>query len=72
MMATGVDDLCSLKIISLNISGLRKKTKHISLLIAKYKPDFICLQETNVNDYYLERQIIELLKLNHTSCLFQL
>ena len=70
MMATGVDDLCSLKIISLNISGLRKKTKHISLLIAKYKPDFICLQETNVNDYYLERQIIELLKLNHTSCFF--
>ena len=70
MMATGVDDLYSLKIISLNISGLRKKTKHISLLIAKYKPDFICLQETNVNDHYLERQIIELLKLNHTSCFF--
>ena len=67
-MATDVVDSASLKILSLNISGLWRKTKHISYLINKYKPDFIFLQETNiVHDLYTEKTL-ELLRLEQSFC----
>ena len=69
-MAADVVDSSSLKILSLNISGLRKKTNNVSILIIKYKPDFIFLQETNINSIFLERQVIESLKLEPNSCFF--
>ena len=49
------------KVISLNISGLRKKTKFVKHIIIKYKPDILCLQETNINDdYNRNKSIFEL------------
>ncbi len=66
----GNENSVSLKVISLNINGLRNKTKHISLLLSKYRPDFIFLQETNINDHFTERQIIELLHLDSGTCFF--
>ena len=69
-MAANVDDSSSLKILGLNISGLRKKTHNLSLLIIKYKPDFILLQETNINNTYLENKAIESLKLDPNTCFF--
>ena len=68
----GSENSVSLKVISLNINGLRNKIKHISLLLSKYRPDFIFLQETNINDHFMERQIIELLRLDSETCFFQL
>ena len=63
-MATNqATDLCKLdlKILSLNISGLRKKTRFLKHLINQNKPDIICLQETNINDdYYRNKSIYEL------------
>ena len=50
-----------LQILSLNISGLRKKTIFLKHLINQYKPDIICLQETNINDdYFRNKSIYEL------------
>ena len=69
-MATSVSDSVSLRILNLNISGLRSKTNHVSLLIVKYKPDFILLQETNVDNDYLKGQVIESLKLDKDNCFF--
>ena len=69
-MTANVDDSSSLKILGLNISGLRKKTHNLSLLMIKYKPDFILLQETNVNNSYLESKVIESLKLDPNTCFF--
>ena len=69
-MATDVVDSASLKILSLNISGLRNKTKHILYLINKYKPDFIFLQETNINNLYTEKTTLELLRLEQSFCFF--
>ena len=69
-MSADVVDSLSLKILSLNISGLRKKTNNVSILIIKYKPDFIFLQETNINTIFLERQAIESLKLEPSTCFF--
>ena len=66
-MATDVVDSASLKILSLNISGLWSKTKHILYLIKKYKPDFVFLQETNINDLYTEKTL-ELLRLEQSFC----
>ena len=37
-----------LKILSLNISGLRNKTAFLKHTMCKYTPDFVCLQETNI------------------------
>ena len=69
-MAANVDDSSSIKILGLNISGLRKKTHNLSLLMIKYKPDFILLQETNINNTYLESKAIESLKLDPRTCFF--
>ena len=69
-MAANVDDSSSLKILGLNISGLRRKTHNLSLLIIKYKPDFILLQETNINNSFLESKVIESLKLDPNTCFF--
>ena len=47
-----------LKIVSLNISGLRKKTKFVKYFLSKYKPDILCLQETNVNNEFIKNRCI--------------
>ena len=47
-----------IKIISLNISGLRTKTKFVKHILIKYKPDILCLQETNINDDYNRNKAI--------------
>ena len=47
-----------LKIIILNISGLRTKTKFVKHILIKYKPDILCLQETNINDDYNRNKAI--------------
>ena len=41
--------MTELKLISLNIKGLRNKHMHIIDLIKTHKPDFILLQETNID-----------------------
>ena len=42
--------MTELKLISLNIRGLRNKCFQIIDLIKRYKPDFILLQETNIDN----------------------
>ena len=46
-----------LKILTLNISGLRKKTNFLKYIIQKYKPDIVCLQETNISDNYHKNKV---------------
>ena len=48
-----------LKIISLNISGLREKTAFVKHLIFKHKPHILCLQETNIRDDYNRNKIYD-------------
>ena len=60
MMAN--DRQSSLKIISLNVCGLRGKTRQLGQLIAKYAPDIVCLQETNVSDKFTQTKIESELK----------
>ena len=47
-----------LRLLSLNIRGLGKKTKYLLRIIRKYKPDITCLQETNVNNSYKQNKIM--------------
>ena len=47
-----------LKILSLNVRGLRSKTHFIKHLLCKYKPDIICLQETNIHDDHTRNTVI--------------
>ena len=50
-----------LKVLTLNISGLLKKAKHIKQIIRDFKCDFLLLQETNIrNDYMRDKLIFEL------------
>ena len=44
-----------LKIITLNIKGLRNKTNQIKNLIRHFRPDFLLLQETNINTTKMKR-----------------
>ena len=59
-----------LKILSLNISGLRNKTCFLKQIIYKYKPDVICLQETNISDKYFENKALYDLGLDKDKCVF--
>ena len=45
-------------ILTLNISGLQQKTKHIKQLLKDTYCDFIFLQETNIKDTYTEEQTL--------------
>ena len=57
-MATRVRDIQQpLSILSLNVRGLTLKTHHINILIRKYKPDFLCLQETNIDNKHKEQTV---------------
>jgi len=51
----------TLTLLSLNIRGLRRKTRHITDLIETHRPDFVLLQETNIHDkklqQHMERQL---------------
>ena len=59
-----------LKILSLNISGLRKKTSYLRQIISKYCPDIICLQETNISDDYSKYKALYELGLDKEICFF--
>ena len=59
-----------LKILSLNISGLRNKTCFLKQIIYKYRPDVICLQETNISDKYFENKALYDLGLDKDKCVF--
>ena len=59
-----------LKILSLNISGLRKKTKFLKHLITQNKPDIVCLQETNISDNYSKNKAIYELGVEHNRSFF--
>ena len=59
-----------LKILTLNISGLRKKTSFLRHIIHKYKPDIVCLQETNISDNYSMNKAIYELGLKSENCFF--
>lgn len=39
----------SIKVLTLNIRGLKSKIEKVKNLILKQKPDFLCLQETNID-----------------------
>ena len=57
-MATDVKEVKQqLNILSLNVKGLRGKTHQINILIRKYRPDFLCLQETNINNKHIEKTV---------------
>ena len=51
-------NMLDLKILSLNISGLRKKTSFLKQIIKNQRPDIICLQETNINDNYNKNKVL--------------
>ena len=53
-----------LKIISLNICGLAKKATYLKNLIIKHKPDFLCLQETNIHNKQISDRFLFELGLN--------
>ena len=53
-----------LKIISLNISGLREKTAFVKNIIFKNKPHILCLQETNIKDDYNRNKVFDKLGLD--------
>ena len=55
-----------LRLLSLNIRGLERKLPQLTSLIAKYRPDIVTLQETNVNTYYNKQAIETKLKLHNT------
>ena len=55
-----------LRLLSLNIRGLESKMHHLTNLIAKYRPDLVILQETNVSDNYSRQAIVTKLKLQNT------
>ena len=60
------DRQASLKIISLNVCGLRGKTRQLGQLISKFAPDIVCLQETNVRDKYTQTKIESELKVKNS------
>ena len=73
MAAADQANYCSkldLKILSLNISGLRNKTCYLKQIISKHRPDFICLQETNISDKYYENKALYDLGLDKNNCVF--
>ena len=51
-----------LSVLTLNIRGLRHKTKFIKDLSNEFEPDFILLQETNVHTSYLQHILEKKLK----------
>ena len=59
-----------LRILSLNISGLRKKTNFLKHLIIKNKPDIVCLQETNISENYYKNKAIYELGVEQNRCYF--
>ena len=73
MAAADQANLCSqldLKLISLNISGLRNKTCFLKHIMYKHKPDIVCLQETNIcEDYYKYKALYDL-GLDNDKCFF--
>ena len=53
-----------IKIISLNVNGLSQKIIYIKHLIRDHRPDFLCLQETNIHDKQTSDKILFDLGLN--------
>ena len=56
----------SLRILDLNIRGLENKLHHLGSLVAKYRPDIVTLQETNVHSSFTKQAIVQKLKLQNT------
>ena len=52
----------ALKLLSLNIRGLRTKVERVRALIRDHNPDFVLIQETNVHDPHLQRKIEQRMK----------
>lgn len=48
--------MTDITILSLNIRSLRNKQKYIVHLSRKYRPDFIFIQETNIDTHYKSRK----------------
>ena len=65
-----ITNTLDLKILSLNISGLRKKTSFLKQVILKHRPDIICIQETNINDIYNRNKVLYDLGLSNDNCVF--
>ena len=59
-----------LKILSLTVRGLRSKTQFVKHLLCQYKPDVICLQETNIQDDYTRNTVIYELGVNEETSFF--
>ena len=55
-----------LRLLNLNIRGLENKLHHLEALIAKYRPDIVTLQETNVCSSFRKQAIITKLKMHNT------
>ena len=55
-----------LRLLSINIRGLESKIHNLAAMIAKYRPDIVTLQETNVHNNYSRQAIINKLKLQNT------
>ena len=55
----------SLDIVSINMNGLRSKRKqyHIKQFLDKTKLDFLCIQETFINTYFLSKKVEQFLNL---------
>ncbi len=56
-----------LTIITLNIRGIQHKSRHLTTLIRRHKPDFVCLQETNINTQYKANRLQHKLGLKNTT-----
>ena len=65
-MDDNIEKQPTLRILSLNIRGLENKLHHLVNLIAKYKPDIVTLQETNVHSNYSRQAIETKLKVHNT------
>ena len=47
-----------IKIVSLNVSGLTQKIEPVKNLIKDHRPDFLCLQETNIHNKQTSDKIL--------------
>ena len=58
------------KIMSLNVRGLRSKTLYVKHLLLRHNPDVLCLQETNIYDDYSKNKAIYDLGLDESNSFF--
>ena len=48
--------MADIVLVTLNIRGLKNKQKYIIHLVRKHRPDFIFLQETNINTHFIAQR----------------